>query len=370
MSFTKLKEELMNTVTLNYFDATKKTVLTTDASEYGIGAVLSQQSEDGTRKMIGAACRSLTETERRYAVIEKEALGVVWGLEKFNYYISGAPILVETDHKPLIALLECKEIEKVPLRIQRFRIRLMKYSVDMTHISGKDNLIADALSRYPGKGKIEESILQIEVEHFATNTFIPGESQKIRYMINIQEIDTETKELKEMVLHGWKTNGLSNTLNKYKNSKHYLSIIEGCLTYQNRAVIPLTNQKEILDELYVGHQGISKCIARAKNTVFWFGITKDIENLIRECTECKINACENRVPLQMVPVPSAPWETVGTDLFQFHNMKYLIVVDYYSRYIETITLKDERSITIINVLKSIFARHGIPQNVISDNGRQ
>ena len=72
----------------------------------------------------------------------------------------------------------------------------------------------------------------------------------------------------------------------------------------------------------------------------------------------------------MVPVPSAPWETVVTDLFQFHNLKYLIVVDYYSRYIETITLKDERSTTIINVLKSIFARHGIPQNVISDNGRQ
>ena len=306
MSFTKLKEKLMITVTLNYFDATKKTVLTTDASEYGIGAVLSQQSEDGTRKMIGAASRSLTETERRYAVIEKVALGVVWGLEKFNYYISGAPILVETDHKPLIALLECKEIEKWPLRIQLFRIRLMKYSVDMTHISGKDNLIADALSRYPGKGKIEESILQIEVEHFATNTFIPGESQKIRYMINLQEIDTEIKVLKEMVLHGWKTNGLSNTLNKYKNSHHYLSIIEGCLTYQNRAVIPLKNQKEILDELHVGHQGISKCIARAKNTVFWFGITKDIENLIRECTECKINARENREPLQMVPVPSAP----------------------------------------------------------------
>ena len=98
----------------------------------------------------------------------------------------------------------------------------MKYSVDMTHISGKDNLIADALSRYAGKSKIEESILQIEVENVATNTFIPGESQKIRYMINLQEIDAETKELKEMVLHGWKTNGLSNTLKKYKNSQHYL----------------------------------------------------------------------------------------------------------------------------------------------------
>ena len=91
-SFNKLKEELTNTVTLNYFDKEKKTILTTDASQYGIGAVLSQVDEDGTRRMIGAASRSLTETERRYAVIEKEALGVVWGLEKFNYYISGAPI--------------------------------------------------------------------------------------------------------------------------------------------------------------------------------------------------------------------------------------------------------------------------------------
>ena len=98
--------------------------------------------------MIGAASRSLTETERRYAVIEKEALGL-YGDSKNSITATGTSILVETDHKPLIALLECKEIEKVPLRIQRFKIRLMKYSVDMTHISGKYNLIADALSRYP-----------------------------------------------------------------------------------------------------------------------------------------------------------------------------------------------------------------------------
>ena len=71
----------------------------------------------------------------------------------------------------------------------------------------------------------------------------------------------------------------------------------------------------------------------------------------------------------MVPIPNVPWETVEMDIFQLRNTKYLIVVDYYSRYIETVTLKDERSIIIVNVMKSIFARHGIPQNVISDNIR-
>ena len=134
-SFDKLKNDLKETVTLAYFDINKNTILTTDASDYGAGAVLSQEDKDGTRRMIGAASRSFTETEKRYATIEKEALAVVWGLEKFHYYICGAPILVETDHKPLISLLGNKEIEKVPIRIQRYRIRLMKYAVEMKHIS-------------------------------------------------------------------------------------------------------------------------------------------------------------------------------------------------------------------------------------------
>ena len=132
-------------MTLAYFDINKNTILITDASDYGAGAVLSQEDKDGTRRMIGAASRSFTETEKRYTTIEKEALAVVWGLEKCNYYICGAPILVETDHKPLISLLGNKEIEKVPIRIQRYRIRLMKYAVEMKHISGKDNISADAL---------------------------------------------------------------------------------------------------------------------------------------------------------------------------------------------------------------------------------
>ena len=74
-------------------------------------------------------------------------------------------------------------------------------------------------------------------------------------------------------------------------------------------------------------------MARAKNTVFCFGITKYIENLIRECTECKINSREDREQLQMFPVPNVPWEIVGMNLFLFHDMTYLIVVDYLSRYI-------------------------------------
>ena len=75
-------------------------------------------------------------------------------------------------------------------------------------------------------------------------------------------------------------------------------------------------------------------------------------------------------PIKLVSVLSKPWETLGMDLYQFKQAKYVVVVDYYSRYIETMLIRDERSVTAINSIKSIYARYGIPENVISYNGRQ
>ena len=172
-SFRKMKELFEKPTILAFFDINKKSIITTDASNQGIGAILSQIDEKGNRRMIAAASRSLTETEKNYAVIEKEALGVVWGLEKFNYYVNGANITIETDHKPLITLFGKKEVEKIPIRIQRYRLRLMRYVIDMKYIQGKLNIGADALSRYPGQREIS-NILEIEVNELIKNTFNQG----------------------------------------------------------------------------------------------------------------------------------------------------------------------------------------------------
>ena len=109
-SFLKIKEEFRSTSILKTFSMDRKTNLTTDASNYGIGAILWQKEAEGNKAIIGAASRFLNETEQRYSTIEKEALGVVWGLENCHYYICGAPVVVETDHKPLVQLLESKEV--------------------------------------------------------------------------------------------------------------------------------------------------------------------------------------------------------------------------------------------------------------------
>ena len=189
--------------------------------------------------MIRAASRSLTSAEKNYAVIEKEALGVVWGLEKFNYYICGAPIVVETDHKPLITLLGRKEVEKIPIRIQRFRIRLMRYSVEMVYIPGKLNIGADALSRYPSKTTSTSNILEIEVNQLVESTFVPGESVKLNKIRKIQEDDVIIKEVISKICNGWSYKDRKNSdLSKYYENTANLSMMKGCLTYQNRLVIP------------------------------------------------------------------------------------------------------------------------------------
>ena len=111
--------------------------------------MLLQEQENGARKPVACASRSMTSTEQRYAQIEKEALATTRACEKFNDFILGKDVLIETDHKPSVPLLGLKNLDELPPRIQRFRMRLMKYSFNICHIRGKDLIIADTLSRAP-----------------------------------------------------------------------------------------------------------------------------------------------------------------------------------------------------------------------------
>ena len=144
--------------------------------------------------------------------------------------------------------------------------------------------------------------------------------------------------------------------------------MKGCQI--NRLIIPRNHIQEIMKEIYRGNQGIIKCQARARNSVWWIGINKYIDNMVRNFSTCQIYGPMSREPLEIIHTPIHVLEIVGTDLYTHKRRKYIIVVDYYSRYFETMLLRSEKSIDIINALKSIFARHSIPENVVSDNGSQ
>ena len=181
----------------------------------------------------------------------------------------------------------------------------MKYAVEMKHISGKDNISADALSRYHNKD-VENTILQIEVEEMVSHSFLSVESAKINRIRNIQEKDNEIMRIKEYINQGWTNkNSWKKDTEKYYNNQQ--SIHKGCLTYQIRAVIPEINRNEIIEDIHTGHLGINKCLERAENSVHWFVISIDIERKVRDCNQCIVSNKTYRDPIQLVPVPSKPY---------------------------------------------------------------
>ena len=141
----KLKDKICSQRVLVHYDVNAKTKISADASAYGLGAVL-LQSQDIFHP-VAFALRSLNETEMRYAQIEKEVLALVYACGKFTDYVLGKPVLLETDHKPLIPILGSKILDTLPPRVLYFCIRLMRFQYSIIHIPGKTLYMADTLSR-------------------------------------------------------------------------------------------------------------------------------------------------------------------------------------------------------------------------------
>ena len=145
-AFQTLKSRLTSSpiLRLPVFQEGNPFVLRTDASDVGLGAILLQEFEGEGRLPIAYASKKLLPRERNYSVIEKECLGIIWGVEKFRKYLYGAEFLLETDHKPLSYMQTAKVLNP---RIMRWAMKLQPYRFRIVAIRGQDNLGADYLSR-------------------------------------------------------------------------------------------------------------------------------------------------------------------------------------------------------------------------------
>ena len=148
-AFGEVKSILSSSEVLALYSPERETMVSADASSYGLGAVNQQKRPDGHFRPISYISRALTPTEQRYAQIEKEALAVTWACEIFQHYLLGLHFKMETDHKPLVPLLSSKNLDEMPIRVQRFHLRLMHYSDSIKHVPGKSLCTADTLSRAP-----------------------------------------------------------------------------------------------------------------------------------------------------------------------------------------------------------------------------
>ena len=373
-AFQQIKLLLISPPVLAHYSPDRKTIIAADASHSGIGAVLYQIQEDSNRRPICYISRSLSDTEQRYAVIEKEALAVTWACERLSEYILGLKTTIETDHKPLVPLLGSMELYKLPPRIQRFRLRLMRYNVNMIHVSGKNQITADALSRAPVSQPNQEDLNFLEETKAYAQMYSathPASYDRLQQFKEAQKADTETVQVRIYCQNGWPDFMPENSLLKqYWINRQHFTIIDDLLLYDTRIVIPRALRLDVLNKLHEGHMGITKTRALATSSVWWPYLSSQIEEMVQKCFTCSKHRVDHKEPLLPSSLPGRPWSRLGIDFFEFQGKTFIVVVDYYSRWIELRALNSMTSANTILHLKSIFSVHGIPDVVVSDNGPQ
>ena len=167
-----------------HFNPDLKLILASDASNYGIGAVLLHEMPHGTERPIGYVSRSLSPAQRNYSAIDKEALAVVWGVKKFHQLLYGKKFTIRTDHKPLLGLFGEKKgvSSQASPRVQRWALTPAAYEYEIQYKAGRTNGNADALSRLP-------------LPEMPDVTPIPGDT--IKLMEHFEEILLQSNQIRD-----------------------------------------------------------------------------------------------------------------------------------------------------------------------------
>ena len=359
-AFDKAKQLVTSAPVLSFYDPEKPLTLENDASSYGLGSALYQ---DG--KPIAFASRTLTPAETRYAQIEKEMLAVCYGLTKFHHYTYGRDVTVVTDHKPLTSIVG-KPLDKAPKRLQNLLLRTLEYNFELVYRSGSDIPVADTLSRSP---------LPTDRTREVVNTVFasPVKKESLAKIKAATALDETLVTLRQTILNGWPEHRaeVDQSIRSYFDYRDEMSVHDGVILRGERIVIPQTLRSEVKNSVHVGHMGINSCLRRARETLFWPGMSKDIRQFVEQCSICNMHSCkQQQEPLVLKEVPSHPFSVVATDLFHVKGREYLVLVDLYSNFIEVDYMQTSTSEDVIGKLKQHFARYGIPRIVYSDNGPQ
>ena len=368
-----LKLKLSKAPVLVHYDANIKMGLACDASSSGLGAVLFHIYADGTEKPICYASKTLNKSEVGYSQIEKEALGIIFGVKKFHQYLLGRKFALYTDHKPLLSLFSpTKGLPKSSCnRLLRWSIILSGYDYEITYKRSIHHANADSFSRLP----IANENSDFDKEAYFVNKLLGKGFEKLP--INLREIQKASNEdncLSKILdicvsKKGW-PKPCPDQWMEFKKRKTELWVMNGCLMWGDRVVIPKIYRKYVLKTLHRSHPGIVKMKSLARGLVWWPGIDLDIEHTVKSCWECSINADEKTKIFKSWQPSEQPWDRVHMDFAgPFMDHMWLIVVDTHTKWLEVIRMKRATAYNTKLALLSVISRLGIMKTLVSDNGK-
>jgi len=349
-SFEKLKQLLTSALVLSIADPNKDYVVCTDASGEGVGGVLMQEG-----RVIAYESRKLKEHEQKYSAYDLELAVVIHALKMWRHYLLGRKFLLLTDHHSLTNYFSQPTLNARQARWADF---LSGFDFDIKHLKGKENRVADALSR--------------KVHCLYEITFSKWENSLQEMMKTAASQDAEYQRLKQQV-----------PLSSKESPQEYEISKDGMLLYRKRLVVPNDNNLKnlILNEFhtshYAGHPGYQKMLTALRKEYYWPGMKKHVAEYLARCLECQQIKTEHQHPaglLQPLPIPEWKWEIISMDFItglpktKRNNDSIMVVVDKLSKAAHFIPVQSTyRAVQIAHIfMQNVFRLHGLPKTIISD----
>ena len=371
-AFDKLKEMFTSAPILRNPDSNKPFIVETDASNFAVGAVLSQEF-DGQLHPVAFLSKSLTQCQRNYQIYDKELLAIKVALEEWRHYLEGArhQFIVYTDHKNLTFPRKPEMLSQRQIRWYEF---LSRFDFKLVYRAGKKSGKPDLLSRrsdhlFANLRAVSKCCLNISKN---TNNSLVN---SILSSLHSDELFCKIKSF---------LNDNSSSNPPIKNINNAKIDDEGFLLINNLIYVPLSLRTKVLelhhDSISAGHFGIKKTAELISRNFWWPNLLNDVTKFIKSCELC----CRNKIPrhkpyglLSPLSTPFRPWSDISMDfIVDLPKSKDLtcimVVVDRLTKMAHFIPFRclPTASIAADAFLTYIFRLHGLPESIISDRGSQ
>lgn len=394
LAFKQLKELLCSAPILGYPNRSGRFIVDTDASNTGIGGVLSQD-QNGQQVVIAYFSKSLSKPEKNYCVTRRELLAVVKTLQHFSKYLLAREFTLRTDHAALKWLLQFKNPEG---QVARWIEQLQEFNFIIEHRSGRVHSNADALSRRPcsedckhcSKHESKEEVRVIRMNDL-------DESWSKEEMSKAQKADRDLKPILDWKAHGlrpsWSDISATSPTTKAYWAQWDSLIVQDDVLYRKwesvdgknntlQMVIPTDKVASLLKVIHDGssggHLGIKKTLVKIRERFYWVHCREDVENWCRKCVSCasvKGPHTRSKGKLQIYNV-GAPWERIAIDvagpfpLTESGNRYIVVVQDYFTKWPEVFATPNQEAQTVAKkVVEEVICRFGVPLELHSDQGR-
>lgn len=368
--FSNIKRLFVDTVVLKYPDTSKKYYLQTDASKYALGGQLYQYDDDNNIAVVAYTSRTFKGPECNYHVAEKELLSIIHCLTKFRTYLIGNKFTIITDNKALTFLNKCHLTSS---RMMRWVLAIQEFNFDVVHCRGKENIVADILSRIP-----EDMDETTEVqENLEINQMVLKLSKAtLKQIQQISVIQNKDMKLKNII-----DDLTNNDGSKYKENYLYeKNTLYRKVKRQWKLYIPEEMRRSLLLDMHntYGHGGIRRTLEIFKESFTTDQLLRTTKDIVRRCDLCQ--RCKDNEPglhgETAALVPEQKGHLVSMDYYgplvtSTSGVKYiLVIVDNFTKFVKLFALKRATTCVTLTRVQQYSEEHGVPRAILTDNGTQ